>query len=759
MRMLLLLFILFVVTSCSVQRKLPPGERLFGGSSLVLENSDERLARGLEEELEATFRPVPNSKLFGQYWGIWWYYRAQRPNARKPARWMNEKFGEKPVLASELNAVKTETLLLNRLTNSGYFDATVTHEIDTGRRSIAVKYRISPNEPYRLSNYSYRGDSTVVSQLIRDAQSKSLLHAGSRFDLDVFRDERERIDRYLKTYGYYRFHPDFLIFRADTAKANRTYDLYLSIKRATPPEALFPYRIADIVVYPDYAVQDDTTQAYLTDTVANMLFYRRADGFRPDRLASYIRFRPGELYTLAGQESTVNRLTGINNFRYVQLSYDAGDSVYVDSSGTAPLKAKIFLSPLNRRAIRFETQVLAKSNNFAGPAQIVSYQNRNLFKGGEILKITGKFSFETQIAGGRSTGLFAYDASLQTELSFPRPVAPFKVPDLLGYGVPQTRFSLGGSSLNRLQLYVLNSAQLSYGVQWNRNRFMNLEWQPLATSFTGLASTTTVFDSILASNRFLQRSFEQRFILGTVFGFTYSELGELRDRKKWYVQAGLDVSGNLVDIIQRARNKGGSLFGQSYAHYLRFDLDVRQLRQFRRQQRMAMRLLLGYGIPLGSTSSLPYIKQFFVGGPNSVRAFRIRSVGPGVYRSPNTDVQSFYDQAGDIRLEGNLEYRFPISGYLKGAVFIDAGNVWLASENPDLPGSGFTSRFIEQLAVGSGFGLRFDIDFIVVRFDLAIPLRKPWLTEGSRWFDYSFPAGSSWSAEHLILNFGIGYPF
>lgn len=217
--------------------------------------------------------------------------------------------------------------------------------------------------------------------------------------------------------------------------------------------------------------------------------------------------------------------------------------------------------------------------------------------------------------------------------------------------------------------------------------------------------------------------------------------------------------GNVVDIIQRARNEGGSLFGQSYAHYLRFDLDVRQLWQFRRQQRIAMRLLLGYGIPLGSTSSLPYIKQFFVGGPNSVRAFRIRSVGPGVYRSPNTDVQSFYDQAGDIRLEGNLEYRFPISGYLKGAVFIDAGNVWLASENPDLPGSGFTSRFIEQLAVGSGFGLRFDIDFIVVRFDLAIPLRKPWLTEGSRWFDYSFPAGSSWSAEHLILNFGIGYPF
>jgi outer membrane protein assembly factor BamA len=418
------------------------------------------------------------------------------------------------------------------------------------------------------------------------------------------------------------------------------------------------------------------------------------------------------------------------------------------------MDARVDLAPLPRRRLRYETQFLSKSNNFVGPALKLGYQNRNLFRGGELLNVDLNGGFETQFAGGRQTGLNAFEVGLKGELVFPRILSPIDLGGNLGYGLPRTRLVSGVSLLNRVNFYRLRSFQAGFGYQWQTNRFVSHDLQPAAISFTGLSRTSAAFDAILAANPFLRQSFEQRFIAGLVYQGTFSELAENKPHR-WVAIVGLDAAGNLPGLITGS----DQLFGETLARYVRLDADIRYHRVFSADRRLVLRVFGGYGYSYGASPTLPYIKQYFAGGPNSVRAFNIRSLGPGNYRPANFDLASFFDQAGDIKLEANVEYRFPLVPYLKGAVFADAGNIWLQRPNPALRGGHFTSQWAQELGVGAGFGLRIDADILVLRFDLATPLRKPWLPTGERWFDSFSLADRDWRRENLNLVFAIGYPF
>jgi outer membrane protein assembly factor BamA len=759
-RILLGGWVIIALASCRVQRFVPEAEVLYGGSTLrITMDSGVNEPKALQQEMEDVFQPAPNASFLGLRTPLWLYYRAQRPKTRKVGRYLNKKFGEKPVYAAEISIERTKMLLTNRLENRGFFDHEITETTTVKRKKYYITYTAKLESPYRLQEYTYLGDSTLLNKILRDGLLSTDWRIGERYDLERLKAERERLDITVKNEGFYQFNPDYLIFRVDTSQGDRTFKLYLSIKKATPPEAKYPYRLSDITIFPNHQIRTDGSDAGDTVYFDKIAYVEEEETFKPRYLSSYLQFAPKDAYSLTNQRVTTNRLSSVGNFKYVQINYSTGDSIRFNKQGEALLDVAVYLSPHNKRALRFEAQALSKSNNFVGPALLANYKNRNLFKGGELLQLTGKFGFETQLAGGRQTGLFAYEVSLQTELVVPRLIVPFEINQKMGYGVPKTRFVLGASSLNRVDLYRLNAAQLGYGFQWQKNRFVSQEYQPLAVSFTGLAQTSPAFDSILNGNNFLRRSFEQRFIAGTTYSFLYTELAETNKEHRLYGQLGLDLSGNLMNLVQSLLGRSGTIFGQTYAQYARIDLDLRHYWQLKRDHRLVSRLFAGYGIPLGATASLPYIKQYFAGGPNSVRAFRIRSIGPGTYRPTTVDLQSFFDQAGDIRLEMNMEYRFPIAGFLKGATFIDAGNIWLANDNPDLPGARFSSSALQELALGAGVGLRIDIDFVVLRFDLATPLRKPWLPQNQRWFDYSVPAGSSWRKEHLILNFAIGYPF
>ena len=333
--------------------------------------------------------------------------------------------------------------------------------------------------------------------------------------------------------------------------------------------------------------------------------------------------------------------------------------------------------------------------------------------------------------------------------------------------MPRTIFSLGVQQLSRVQYYDLASFNANAGYKWAQTSMQTHELNPIAISFLKLGRTTRAFDSLLLVNPFLQRSYESQFIAGSTYSYTYNTQVNTDRKVNYYVNGAVDVAGNLLHTLQggfSARNDAQTpkhLLGSTYSQYAKGTIDARYYNQLSRRGKLATRAIVGVGRAYGNSDVLPFTKQYFIGGNNSVRAFQPRTLGPGAYRIPDSVRGSFFvDQAGDIKLELNAEYRFDIFSIVKGAVFADAGNIWLMRANPTKPGAEFVaSKFISQLAVGAGAGLRFDASFFVLRLDLATPLRRPDAPGGPSWVLNDIKWTPEWRRKNLVLNIAIGYPF
>ncbi|MFS4446519.1 BamA/TamA family outer membrane protein [Maribacter sp. 2307UL18-2] len=749
-----------------MKKFIPEGETLYTGSEISTKSDDDvKDIKKAKQELQTLLRPEPNSTVLGMRLGLYYHYKAQKKKPGFLNKWLNKKFGEKPVYLSDINPQRIEELMANRLDNQGYFYSNIDSKIDSTLKYTSIDYTVELPKPYTMETLKLDTDSLLIYNKIEKALAETELKTGDRFDLDVLKFERERIDRELKQQGYYNFNPDFLIFEADTNRYdNRKFDMFLKLKKRTPKKSLIHYIIDSITVYPNYSIERDTAAMKSEiENVKGMYFVQEEEYFKPEKLAPYILFEKGQTYNAEIARLTSNRLSALGSYKYVNIRFNENDTTALDGSGS--LNADIFLSPLTKRSIRTELQAVTKSNGFAGPGIAVTYSNRNLFKSGETLSITGNFAYEAQLAGGKDSGLNSIAGGLKADLIIPR-LVPFS-PSRFKYAVPKTKISLGGDILNRSKLYTLTSFNTSFGYTWNANRFVFHELNPISVTYVNLSNTTEEFDAILDNNPFLSRSFEQQFIAGLNYTFTYNELVDENKTRPLYFSTSLDIAGNTLNLLSGGKN---TAFGLEYAQYAKIDGDLRYYLKWGKEQALVSRVYAGLGIPYGNSSTLPFVKQFFSGGPYSVRAFQIRSLGPGSFQSGGTATSSFFDQSGNLRLEANLEYRFPIWAYLKGALFADAGNVWLtdaikipegtSEENREfneqlLQQGQFGSDWTKELGIGVGFGLRVDIQSFVIRFDLASPLQIPYLPKGERVRTPFFDGGS----DNLIFNFAIGYPF
>ncbi|MEB2781580.1 BamA/TamA family outer membrane protein [Algoriphagus sp. C2-6-M1] len=753
------LFLLAVTLGCNVKKYIPENEFLYKGAKLNIQTEAE--IQGLDlakEELEGLLRPEPNSKILGMYIGLWAHYKGTKEKPGFINRFLNKKIGEQPVYFSQVTPNRTEDLILNRLENRGFFYSTIHSEVTRGGKFAEVAYTAVISEPYKLAGIEVERDSLEIDKEIIALMKETALDSGSRFDLNRLNYERERIDSALKEKGYYNFNSDYLIFEADTniSDSARLFKLYLRLKTNVPKNGIIPYTVDSINVFPNYSI---TENAEKIDTVYldGKQYIQSGEVFKPTLLNEYILIEKDKLYNPKLSRLSSNRLSSIGNYKFVNLRYEELPS----SDSLGHLKAEFYLSPMTKRSVRAELLAVSKSNNFAGPALNLLYRNRNLFQGGETLNLTGRVGYEFQVAGGEARkGLRSLELGLGADLIFPRVIFFVPIKDKFSYSVPKTKMGISAEYLSRGGLYRLNSLSGKYGYFWNANRFAYHEINPINLSVVNLSKTSPEFDQILDDNPFLKRSFEQNFIAGINYTFNYNKLNDRFRTHGYFLGLGLDFAGNTLHLLDKLSAKDdGQFLGLEYAQYGKMDLDLRYHWNIDKNQAIATRLFAGFGFPFGNSSSLPYIKQYFSGGPNSVRAFRIRSIGPGTYRPADFDINSYFDQSGDVRIEGNIEYRFPIVSLLKGALFMDAGNVWLMNENEALPGGKFTSSWWHELAVGTGAGLRVDIQFFVIRFDVATPLRIPYLPEEERWGN-SFDIGSkTWRKENLIFNFAIGYPF
>jgi len=758
----LLLLVCLFIAACSGTRHLPPsarGEKLYTGADVKVESTGKVNKKAITNLAEAAIRPLPNKGFFGIRPKLWMNNLAGEDPKTKFKKWLKKK-GEAPVLLSSIKTGVTCDIIDAKLFNVGIFKSYTLPKTVEKKRTGKIIYTSHVHKPYVVKELNYAISDDSLSSLVLKEKDKSLIIPGKDYNLDNLKNERSRIDANLKNKGYFYFNPDNLLFKADTSIVNQTVTFTLTLKDSIPDNALDVYHINNVYVNQNYSLNQRRERS-IKDTVMvqDIVFFGKEERLtiRPKVLSKSIYLRKGEVFSRLNHSITLNRLMSMGNFKLVQVNFAANkDSI------PGLLDVNILMTPMPKRTFRAEIDMVTKSNDYTGPRMNLSILNRNTFGGAELLNLNLAGSFEAQI-GNKS--LYSYSYNPQIELTFPRFILPFKLKQSNSLYVPKTKTSFSYNFMKRVNYFDMRTFRFVFGYSWKENIRKEHELNPIDISYTSVVNKSALFDSLLAANQFLAQSYKDQFIAGGSYSFTYNEQMLTGKKIQFYFHLTSEAAGNAFSLAKSiigekiSSSNPSKVVGSVYSQFAKMSVDGRVYFNFRDKNKLAMRLFAGVGKPFGNSSVLPYTKQFFSGGPNSIRAFQINSVGPGTFDQAAIK-QSFLQLGGDVKLEMNTEYRFGIYRFLKGALFVDAGNVWLLKSDLSVIGSPFsTSTFMKEIAVGTGAGLRIDVSFFILRFDLAFPLRKlvgtnfDWVTNQ---IDFRSP---TWRGDNLVLNVAIGYPF
>ena len=753
--------------SCSNTKYLKEGEMLYTGAEVKIENDSlsKKSKKALKSELEDNLTPKPNSSFLGLRPKLFFYNIAKEPKKEKGFNyWLKYKIGEKPVLLSDVDREFNKDIIVNYSENKGYFNAKATYDTVSKNKKAQVIYTLRPGNQYLINKVKFQNDSISVTEEIVKVSDKTLLKEGNPFDLGVIKSERERIDNQLKQKGFYYFHPDNLIIQADsTVTKNHKVELNVKLKENTPELAKQQFTIDKVIVFPNYNIRDVKDGKYNIPMDSDSLAKYAHDDiyvidpeqkFKPKIFDRALYFKKGDLYNRADHNLTLNRLINLGVFKFVKNEFVISDSL------NHKFDTYYLLTPRQIQSLRLEALGRTNSANYAGSELNLNWTHRNLFRGAEQFKASVYGAFDVQI-GGPKDAKNLFRAGANAQLSIPRIVAPFRFNSSSAF-VPRTNISIGYEFQNRTEYYTLNTFSGSFGYLWKENVRKEHDLKIIDITYLTPANVTPLYDSISAKSQALQRVVQKQLIFGPTYSYTYTNT-MLPKKNTIYYKGTLDLAGNLTGLFSGANVKDGkqkSIFGVPFSQYAKMEHDFRFYHKLGDKSSFASRFIGGIAYPYGNSDNIPFSKQFFSGGSNSIRAFRARTLGPGSF-DPRTIKQGYYfDQSGDIKLELNAEYRANIYKFLNVAFFADAGNIWLVNDDIQRPGAKFSSDFLSEIAVGAGFGLRLDFSILILRLDLAMPFRVPYYEKGDRWtFDKINFGNSSWRRDNLILNIAIGYPF
>ncbi|MBG6110177.1 outer membrane protein assembly factor BamA [Flavobacterium sp. CG_9.10] len=758
--LLYFLFLALFVTSCSNTKYLPEGELLYTGATVKMEGNEtsKKERKSLKTELQKIVRPKPNSTILGLRPKLYIYNLVGKPKKEKGWRyWLRTKVGEAPVLYSQVDLEYNKSVLQNFSENHGYFNTKTMADSTRNGKKVKANYTVNPKKQYKIREVKFPTDSSEISSNIRAISDRSLLKTDQGYNLDIIKAERVRIDAKLKEKGYFYFNPDYLKIQVDSTVADHQVDLTVKVKNEAPSLSQTQFKINNIIVYPNYSIGSDTLKSKEGFTIKHNDFtiIDRENLFKPRIFDRALYFKKGDFYNRTNHNLSLNRLVNLGTFKFVKNQFKVSDTLgnYLD--------AYYYLTPLPKKSIRLE--VLAKTNsaNYTGTELNVNWSNRNAFRGAELLTISAFGGVEVQVSG-QNNGFNVYRMGTEANLVWPRFVSPFKIETPGGF-VPKTKATLGYEFQNRIKLYSLQTFKGSYGYLWKANEHKEHLLSITEITYASPQNVTPLYRDQIAANPSLEKVIEKQLIFGPSYSYTFTNTVEKRKKNTFYYKGTLGLSGTIAGLLTGANAKKGDtikVFGVPFSQFIKIENEFRHYLKLGEDSQLASRVIVGAGFAYGNSTEMPFIKQFFIGGTNSLRAFRARSIGPGSYDGSATTSSFLADQSGDLKLEFNTEYRAKIYGLVKGALFLDAGNIWLLNNNPEKPGAQFSKKFVNEIAVGTGAGLRFDFSFLVLRTDLAFPIRKPYLPDGQRWvLDQISFGNSTWRKENLVFNLAIGYPF
>jgi outer membrane protein assembly factor BamA len=776
LRLLATALSLLLLASCNVTKHIPDNDHLLVKNKFSID--DKKISA---DDLSGYIQQVPNDKLFSLFrTNIWFYNQGSKGKDSKFKKWLRTKVGSAPViLDTSLISISRKQMKIF-LNNKGFFQAVVTDSVSYHKKKAVVHYRVLAGQPYLVRSLKYLVPDTALAAYIFSDTSGCKIKRGSNYDAYLMDDERTRVSNFLLNNGFYHFNPGFVVFRIDSSMNRHQMDVILEVTNPVMPSLSgfgmvekLPHKqyfINRIFIYPEYDNLKTDTAEYDTlvaryaapfrnrTSITYYFLSRNKFRLKPRTMAQNVFVEPGKLYNLQDVTRTYAQLNGLQVFKYVNIGFE---DVLAPFGSPHPnvLDCEIKLARSSPNAISFSTDATNSAGAF-GLSGTVGYQNKNIFTGAQLLKIALNGSGQMQAGGGTSTLLNTLELGLTVSLTFPQFLLPIKQEKLPKEFKPKTILTVGYNFQSQADpKYIRNMFNASFGYNWIQSEHLSHTLNPIELLFVNVnpsAAFTQELDSL--NDERLKNQYTSHVVAGLRYSLTFSTQQVSKDKNFLYIRSNFETGGNLLyginSLFGGNQNSQGAytIFGSPYAEYVRPDLDLRYYWMFKHTQSLVARFYGGIGIPYWNSDVLPFEKAFMAGGSNDMRGWRMGYLGPGTYYSDSTS--SSYSQLGDIQLQGQLEYRFPISGFLKGALFTDVGNIWLLKPSVDLPGGEFNfDTFYKQLGVDAGFGIRLDFDFFIFRLDPAIPLIMP-----------SWPYHGGWYVPELqlkdiIWNFGIGYPF
>lgn len=745
-----------LISACSTTRRLGEEDILYTGvkRTAIVPDSGQTLAPGLSDNVKEAVNVKPNNCLISpsvRYpfpLGLWVYNNW--PNPPKGFRhWLYEKLVEEPVLISDVRPEVRTEMIDQILDNHGYFRGHASYELAQGKnkKKASIIYNVHTGPQYYIDTVMLMPDTLRLYHLIDSVVQKcDYMRGGSRYDTDSLNEVRVRIANALRNKGYYFFKPDYVEYLADST--------------------ITPQRIALRVVLAGN-IPKGADQVYTTGTITTRVLRNQGGGtpdtmhtkrgtviqMKPSRLRqnlilSCIRFREGKILTVRDMNRTQTYLSRLGIFNGVEIN------VIPDTTKHNVLNVDINCTFDKPMEASIEVNATSKSNSYIGPGVDLKLTSHNLFGGGEQLNIDLTGSYEWQTGRDKHNSVFnSYEIGLNTSLAFPRLLAPRFIPRTRRE-LSWTRITLGADLLNRPHYFRMAQFNASFNYDWRVNRYITNTLTLFKLTYTKLLHTTHEFDSIMSQNRAIALSFQSQFIPQIAYTYNYDRYFDRDNGISWTFT--VQEAGNVFWAIWQAAGKKGEkeLFDTPFSQFIKGTTQLVYNRRLIGDHWLVTRAAVGAAHAYGNSSQVPYAEQFYVGGANSVRAFTVRSIGPGSYRVPSDMVNGYFDQTGTFKFEFNVEYRFPIIGPLHGAVFFDSGNVWLLKNDPQRPGGLLQGKsFLRDLATGTGAGLRVDIGMLVIRGDLGIGIHAPYDTGKSGYYNMeSFK-------KSLAFHLAIGYPF
>ncbi len=684
--------------------------------------------------------------------------------------------GEKPPIYDTLMSKKSAEQFKLYLRNKGYYDAEVTYElVPKGKKlkrkkRVKLVYHITANEPIIIYDVVYKIKDKEIETLINQNKEELLIASGSLLDVAMLQDKRSKIASYLKKNGYYYFSKDYIQYSIDTIGRGEKAKLTVNIKQFTNKHGVTSnhkkFKFNNIYIFSDYNPNEalEFVGSYYDDTDTIIETFDGEDYYfilknhlviKPKAVVNELYIHQDSVYNYSNVKNTYNHLSKFRIYKLTNIQFTEVDTI------NNLLDCNIQLSPTNNISSTYEIVGTHSSGNVGAEANM-RQSHKNIFRGGEIFEMKLRVALESQniLTRNDSTG-FGFNTQeygIEMKITFPRLLTPFKYEKFIRKNNPKTIMTTSFSYQDRPE-YEKLKAGFNLDYYWKNNKYTSHVFTPIRFSSIRVRNMSDLFKEYI-TRTYISDSYEDHFITGTNYSIVFSNQ-EKHKTDYIYFKLNTSLAGNsavgLMSVIGIDTIEGSYVvpyFNTLIAQFVKTDIDFRYYHDFSHGQLVASRIFIGAGLPYGNMKLLPFGEKYISGGTNSIRAWQVRSLGPGSYVR-QADV-NFPNQSADIKLEANIEYRFDLFWMLEGAFFIDAGNIWAINKYDNRKGALFQfDTFYNEIAVGTGFGVRLDISFFVLRLDIGLKVNDPSSPEDMRFI----PTSRSYYFQDMAFNFGIGYPF